>query len=104
MAAAYCDGSFLVVDLRGPRVLSRHVQNIKKETALHSVLRHSESADPVGSLTWTITGLGRSTSPFPRYSVADQIVDSRLMAEGLANRSTCLRTDRDFYDQQASWS
>ncbi|KAL0951628.1 hypothetical protein HGRIS_008309 [Hohenbuehelia grisea] len=57
-AAAYPDGSLIVVDMRGPTVILRHGQNMKAQ-GRHSIGLHisRNSIDPIGSLTWTICKL-----------------------------------------------
>jgi syntaxin-binding protein 5 len=68
LAAAYGDG-LLIVDLRGPRILLRRVENTKQNSkeprGLH-LRHHSGNLDPIGSLTWTISALGTGRQKISR--------------------------------------
>ncbi|KAJ7109928.1 lethal giant larvae like, C-terminal-domain-containing protein [Mycena epipterygia] len=53
LAVAYPDGSMIVVDMRGPRVMFRRDRDKKKDRmSIH--LHTSDSANKITSLTWTV--------------------------------------------------
>lgn len=54
-ASAYADGSLFVVDMRGPKIILRDTSGTKEE---NRSMFHGHEANPVVSLTWTVTGLG----------------------------------------------
>lgn len=58
LASAYADGSLFVVDMRGPKIILRDTSGTKEEN--HSLL-HGHQANPVVSLTWTVTGTSTGT-------------------------------------------
>ena len=59
LASAYTDGSFYIVDMRGPSVISRDISGTKEQ---NKSLFHGHEANPVVSLTWTVTGTNTGTS------------------------------------------
>jgi syntaxin-binding protein 5 len=61
LASAYSDGSMFILDLRGPRVILRHGQNLQSKSKLSASLhirRHIEHTDPVCALVWTVATCG----------------------------------------------
>ncbi|KAK7695037.1 hypothetical protein QCA50_002225 [Cerrena zonata] len=60
LASAYDDGSLFIVDMRGPRVILRDTSGTKEE---HRSLFHGPEANPVVSLTWTVTGTSVDHTP-----------------------------------------
>jgi hypothetical protein len=62
-SVAYTNGSLIVIDMRGPRVILQ-VGKAQQTTHHHGFLhRNSPSTDPVLGLAWTISGVKSGKSP-----------------------------------------
>ena len=63
LAVSYADGSLLIVDMRGPKIIFRSGQEAKSKHKHMSKLlgKHSDESDTATCLNWTVCGLGTGT-------------------------------------------
>jgi syntaxin-binding protein 5 len=66
LASAYADGSLLVVDMRGPRIILRRNQDgdQKRHSMGLRLHRHSGTLDPIASLAWTVSTLASGKASY----------------------------------------
>ena len=105
ISVAYTNGSLIVIDMRGPRVILE-VGKAQQTSQRHSLIhRNSPNIDPVLSLKWAISGGKSGKSPFylileaypQAFTSADATPRIRLVvahASGLIQIYTLIRGDK----------
>src|SRR5258708_38230029 len=97
-SVAYTDGSLIVIDMRGPRVI---LQVGKSQPTAHHhgfLHRNSPGVDPVLNLTWAISGVksGRFLLFYTRELSLNAVL-CRLHASNSASCYPCIGTSSDLY-------
>ena len=102
------DGSLIVVDMRGPKIILSHETNNKKikhkRQSIHGRTHGGEGPsspssgpDTVKSLTWTISPLDKGKSFFMSHNHHVDCSILRSPAECTPNRRLPVRIRRDIY-------
>ena len=97
-SVAYTDGSLIVIDMRGPRVILQ-VGKAQQTTHHHGFLhRDSPGAHPVLSLTWAISGVKSGKSLlYSREELSQTPSFCRRHASDSAGCRTCLGTSSNLH-------